>query len=111
MLTKSIWLIKNLHIDKERMMENVNKTLGLVFSQRLLLTLIDKGMMRDDAYPIVQENALNAWDTQTNFIDLVKSDERITSRLSEKEIDHVFDYAYHTKNIDYIFKRAGLLSE
>lgn len=111
MLTKSIWLIKNLHIDKERMMENVNKTLGLVFSQRLLLTLIDKGMMRDDAYPIVQENALNAWDTQTNFIDLVKGDERITSRLSEKEIDHVFDYAYHTKNIDYIFKRAGLLSE
>lgn len=109
MLTKMIWLIKNLHVNKEQMLENVNKTLGLVFSQRLLLSLVNKGMMRDDAYPIVQENALRAWDTKTNFIDLVKADERITTQLTNSEIDEIFDYGYHTKNIDYIFKRAGLL--
>ena len=98
-----------MHVNKEQMMENVNKTLGLVFSQRLMLSMVNKGVMRDTAYPIVQENALKAWDTKTPFIDLVKNDARITEHLTPEEIDSIFDYSYHTKNVDYIFKRAGLI--
>lgn len=108
-LTKFIWVVKTMHVNKDKMLENVNKTLGLVFSQRLMLTIVNKGVMRDTVYPIVQEDALKAWDTQTDFIDLVKADARITQYLTLEEIDAIFDYSYHTKNVDYIFKRAGLL--
>lgn len=109
MLKKFIWIVNTMHVNKEQMMENVNKTLGLVFSQRLMLSMVNKGVMRDTAYPIVQENALKAWDTKTPFIDLVKNDARITEHLTPEEIDSIFDYSYHTKNVDYIFKRVGLI--
>ncbi len=108
-LKKFIWVVQTMHVNQEQMLENVNKTLGLVFSQRLMLSMVNKGVMRDTAYPIVQENALKAWDTKTPFIDLVKNDERITAYLTPEEIDGIFDYSYHTKNVDYIFKRVGLI--
>lgn len=101
-------VIDNLVVNEDQMMKNVEKTLGLVFSQRVLLALVESGMARDDAYPIVQENALKAWDSQTPFKELVLSDERITSRLSREVIDDVFDYGYHTKRVDEIFARCGL---
>lgn len=109
MLKKFIWIVNTMHVNEEQMMENVNKTLGLVFSQRLMLSMVNKGVMRDTAYPVVQENALKAWDTKTPFIDLVKNDARITEYLTAQEIDGIFDYGYHTKNVDYIFKRVGLI--
>lgn len=102
-------VIENLVVNEDQMMRNVEKTLGLVFSQRVLLALVESGMARDDAYPIVQENALKAWDNQTPFKDLVLQDERIMQRLSQEIVDDVFDYGYHTKRVDDIFARCGLL--
>lgn len=107
-LTLAIRVVKNLQVNPEQMMTNVEKTLGLVFSQRLMLTVVAKGVARDDVYPWVQENALAAWDTKVPFIDLVKKDERIMAHLTPEEVDGIFDYSYHTKQVNYIFKRAGL---
>lgn len=102
---------ENIVVDEKRMMENVEYTLGLVFSQRVLLALVEKGVGRDTAYPWVQENALRAWDTRTPFKTLVGNDARITRHLTPDEIDAVFDYNYHTKEVDTIFARCGLIEQ
>lgn len=101
-------VMENLTVYKENMMENVNKTLGLVFSQRVMLALVDKGTLRETAYEWVQRNALNAWQTKTDFEYLVLQDKDIMARLTKEEIDNLFDYDYHTRHIDYVFKRAEL---
>lgn len=108
-LTLAIRVIKNLEVHEDVMMANVEKTLGLVFSQRLMLTIVGKGVPRDTVYPWVQSNALKAWDTKTPFKDLIKQDENIMAYVTEEEVDGIFDYSYHTKNVDYIFKRCGLI--
>ena len=102
-------VVKNMEVHEDQMMANVEKTLGLVFSQRLMLTVVGKGVPRDTVYPWVQSNALRAWDTKTSFKELVKQDENIMKYITEAELDEIFDYSYHTKNVDYIFKRCGLL--
>ena len=102
-------VVKNMEVHEEQMMANVEKTLGLVFSQRLMLTVVGKGVPRDTAYPWVQANALRAWDTKTPFKELVLQDENIMQYVTKEELDEIFDYSYHTKNVDYIFKRCGLL--
>ena len=83
--------------------------MGLVFSQRVLLALVEKGIMRETAYEWVQRNALNAWEQKIDFEYLVLSDDDINKVLSKDEIMALFNYDYHTKNINYIFQRAGLL--
>ncbi len=108
-LSLAINVVKNLEVHEEQMMANVEKTLGLVFSQRLMLTIVGKGHQRDDVYPLVQAHALNAWDTKTSFKELVRQDENIMQYITEEELDNIFDYGYHTKNVDYIFKRCGLI--
>ena len=109
-LNLAVNVIKNMEVHEEQMMENVEKTLGLVFSQRLLLTIVDKGVARDTVYPWVQSNALRAWDTKTPFKELVLQDENIMQYITAEELDNIFDYGYHTKNVDYIFKRCGLIN-
>lgn len=101
-------VVDDLVVDEKKMMENVEKTHGLVFSQRVLLALIDKGVVRDTAYPWVQRNALEAWDKGRSFKDLIVEDEDIRTYLSEIEIDAIFDYQYHTRQVDAIFTRCGL---
>ncbi|MBQ3510025.1 MAG: adenylosuccinate lyase [Peptococcaceae bacterium] len=108
-LTLAINVVKNLEVHEDQMMANVEKTLGLVFSQRLMLTIVGKGHQRDDVYPLVQAHALHAWDTKTSFKELVRQDENIMQYITEEELDNIFDYSYHTKNVDYIFKRCGLI--
>lgn len=108
-LKLAIGVVKNMEVHEEQMMANVEKTLGLVFSQRLMLTVVSKGVPRDTVYPWVQSNALRAWDTKTPFKELVKQDENIMKYITEEELDGIFDYSYHTKNVDYIFKRCGLI--
>ena len=108
-LSLAINVVKKLEVHEEQMMANVEKTLGLVFSQRLMLTIVGKGHQRDDVYPLVQAHALNAWDTKTSFKELVRQDENIMQYITEEELDNIFDYGYHTKNVDYIFKRCGLI--
>jgi adenylosuccinate lyase len=101
-------IIKNLTVFPENMKRNMEKTLGLIYSQRVLLALIDKGMTREEAYDTVQPNAMKAWELQVPFRQLIEQDETITAKLSKKEIDDCFDYNYHLKHVDTIFERLGL---
>ncbi|HEX3016094.1 MAG TPA: adenylosuccinate lyase [Desulfobacteria bacterium] len=108
-LSKLTWVVKNLVVYPENMHANMEKTLGLIFSQRVMLTLVEKGTARETAYALVQRNALESWRTQEKFKDLVLRDQEIMAILSPAEVEGLFDYSYHTKNIDYILRRTGVL--
>ncbi|MFX3673369.1 MAG: adenylosuccinate lyase [Paenisporosarcina sp.] len=101
-------IIKNLTVFPENMKRNMNSTLGLIYSQRVLLALIDKGLAREEAYDTVQPCAMEAWENQISFRDVVDKDEKITSHLNKEELDDCFDYNYHIQHVDMIFKRLGL---
>ncbi|MBT2684498.1 adenylosuccinate lyase [Bacillus sp. ISL-37] len=101
-------IVKNLTVYPENMKRNMDRTLGLIYSQRVLLALIDKGMSREEAYDTVQPRAMEAWEKQVQFRILIESDEKIAGLLSEAEIDDCFDYNYHIKHVDMIFERLGL---
>ncbi|MGP4108087.1 adenylosuccinate lyase [Virgibacillus sp. L01] len=108
MLNRFSNIVKKLTVFPENMKRNIDKTHGVIFSQRVLLALIEKGMAREVAYDIVQPKAMHAWETETHFKQLVEADEQISTKLSQAEIDDCFDYTYHLKNVDAIFNRIGL---
>ncbi|MDX1671385.1 MAG: adenylosuccinate lyase [Balneolaceae bacterium] len=108
MLNRFAGVMENLVVYGERMKENIDKTYGLPFSQRLLLKLIDKGLSREEAYDAVQPLAMKAWEEKEMFRDLVERDETITEHLSEEEIADAFDLDHHLRNVDSIFRRVGL---
>ncbi|WP_102347885.1 adenylosuccinate lyase [Bacillus sp. Marseille-P3661] len=101
-------IVKNLTVFPENMKRNMERTYGLIYSQRVLLALIDKGMSRENAYDLVQPKAMEAWETQVQFRSLVEAEEQITRLLSPEEIADCFDYNYHLKNVDMIFERLEL---
>jgi len=101
-------IVKNLVVFPENMRRNMDKTLGLIFSQRVLLSLVDKGLSREEAYDRVQPLTAESWDTQMSFQSLVASSGNITELLSESEIEACFDATYHLKNVDAIFDRLHL---
>ncbi|QCR33889.1 adenylosuccinate lyase [Lysinibacillus sp. SGAir0095] len=101
-------IVKNLTVFPENMKRNMDRTFGLIYSQRILLALIDKGLAREEAYDTVQPLTAIAWDEQKQFRPLVEGNEKISSLLSKEEIDDCFDYNYHIKNVDMIFERLGL---
>ncbi|MBC1611223.1 adenylosuccinate lyase [Listeria welshimeri] len=101
-------IVKNLTVFPENMKRNMDRTLGLIYSQRVLLALIDKGLAREAAYDVVQPRAMEAWEKQVPFRELVEQDTTITENLSKEEIADCFDYNYHLKNVDLIFDRLGL---
>ena len=109
MLNRMNGILTNLQVFPERMLSNMGRTYGLIYSQRLLLKLIDKGMSREAAYDTVQPLTARSWDEQLQFRDLVDGDETITSTLTKEEIDDAFDYHWHLKHVDDIFKRVGLI--
>ncbi len=102
-------VMRDLRVYPQRMWENIESSRGLIFSQRGLLELVDKGMAREDAYAIVQRNAAVGWDQGEDFRQLIKSDEETATYLSEKELDELFDYGYYTRYVDETFQRLGLL--
>jgi len=108
MLSRFTSVVEKLMVYPENMLENMNKTHGLVFSQRLLLMLIDKGLNRETAYDTVQPLAMQAWEEKRDFKEIVKQDQTIQDNLSEGEIEEAFDLAHHTRRVDEIFSRAGL---
>lgn len=109
MLSKLTGLITNLQVYPENMMKNVNRTHGLIFSQRVLLALVEqKGLTRERAYELVQRNAMQSWRTGESFRSLLLKDGDVTALLSPQEVDELFDYNYHLKNIDEIYGRFGL---
>ncbi|WP_340082475.1 adenylosuccinate lyase [Terribacillus sp. FSL K6-0262] len=101
-------IVKNLTVFPENMKRNIDRTYGVIFSQRVLLALIDKGMSREQAYDIVQPKAMEAWETETQFKQLIEAETEISAFLSQEEIDDCFDYTYHLKNVDQIFHKIGL---
>lgn len=108
MLNRFGSIIENLTVFPENMKRNMERTFGLIYSQRILLTLIDKGLVREEAYDTVQPLTARAWDEQIQFRPLVEASEKITSYLSPEEINDCFDYNYHIQNVDFIFERLGL---
>ncbi len=90
------------------MRENLDRSFGLVFSQRVLLALIETGLSRQDAYTMVQRNAMAAWKQRTPFLDLLLADTEVSARMSEPEVRALFDYSYYLKNIGATFRRLGL---
>ena len=107
-LNRLVGLIENLVIHQDNMQKNLDKLGGLVFSQRVLLTLIEEAKIsREDAYKIVQTNAMKIWAGESNsFLALLKLDPEVSSKLSDKKLEEIFDISYHTKNIDHIFKQV-----
>jgi adenylosuccinate lyase len=108
MLNRFATIVKNLTVYPENMKRNMDRTFGLIYSQRVLLTLIDKGMVREEAYDLVQPKAMEAWEKQVPFRQLVEAEERISNLLSPKELDDCFDYNHHLTHVDTIFDRIGL---
>ncbi len=101
-------IVKNLTVFPENMKRNMDSTLGLIYSQRVLLALIDKGMAREAAYDTVQPCAMEAWENQTHFRKIVEANDTITTKLSKEELDDCFDYNHHLQQVDMIFNRLGL---
>ncbi len=107
MLNLAVKLISDLIIYPENMKRNLNLTRGLVYSQTILLKLVDKGLTREDAYKAVQTAAMNVWsDSKKNLRDEVLQSNEIKKYLSEKEIDQIFNSDKMLKNVDFIFKRT-----
>lgn len=101
-------IVKNLTVFPENMKRNMDRTFGLIYSGRVLLKLIDTGMSREAAYDLIQPKTAQAWDEQRPFRPLLEADPEITGRLSKEDLDDAFDYHWHLKHIDDIFKRVGL---
>ena len=110
MLSLFTSVIKGLKVYSENMRRNLELTQGLIFSQRILLALIDKGLNREKAYQIVQRNAMEAWQQRKNFLSLLEADNQVTAHLTKSELESLFDYSYYLKYVDNIFERLGLVS-
>lgn len=99
-------VIEGLQVNKERMRLNIDLQKGLIYSQRVLLALVSKGMLRDEAYKVVQGTAKRVWYGEGEFKDLLSQDKQVRERLSYEELNNLFDPSYYTKNIDSVFKRV-----
>jgi len=108
MLVKFISMMKNLLVYPANMEKNLERTGGLLFSQRVLLALVNKGLTREKAYDLVQRNAMEAWHNNLEFRGLIMMDPDITAALSYDEINQLFDYSYHLRRINEIYRRFGL---
>jgi adenylosuccinate lyase len=108
MLKKAKALIENLLVYPENMRNNLEKTNGLIFSQVLMLRLVEKGLTREEAYRIVQTPAMACWKTGKSYQEVTRKDSKILKNLSQSEIDQCFDLKYHLRNVDRIFQRVGL---
>ncbi len=103
-----IYVMKGLQVYPERMKENIELTKGLVFSQRVMLALIDKGLSREQAYKMVQRNAMRSWKVRESFLGLLQNDPDVAKTLSNSEIESIFDYGYFLRHVDETFQRVGL---
>jgi adenylosuccinate lyase len=106
MLNRFTALIENLIVYPENMKANLAKMGGLVFSETVLLLLTKKGLSREEAYAVVQRNAMRVWEGGEDFKTLLSQDEGIKRLLTQEELDAVFDVRSHLKHIDYIFRRV-----
>ncbi|EFG37790.1 adenylosuccinate lyase [Brucella sp. NVSL 07-0026] len=105
-LNRLAGVIENLVIYPDNMLKNMNKFRGLVHSQRVLLALTQAGVSREDAYRLVQRNAMKVWEQGADFLEELLADTEVRAALSEEQIREKFDLGYHTKHVDTIFKRV-----
>ena len=105
MLRKMTSMIERLIVYPENMMRNLKKTEGLIFSQSVLLALVDKGITREEAYKLVQKNAMQSWTKGKDFLTLLKKDKKIGTLLKKNEIEKIFNLKAQFKSVDIIFKR------
>ncbi len=110
-LARLTGLVENLVIYPDNMLANMNKFRGLIHSQRVLLALTQAGVSREDAYRMVQRNAMKVWEEGRDFREELLADAQVTAALSPEEINEKFDLAYHTKHVDTIFERVFGTSE
>ena len=108
MLDLMTGVIDGILVYPKAMQENLNKTRGLIFSQKTMIFLVNKGYLRKDAYDIVQRNAMKVWETGADFKSLLIKDKDVAKRVSPKELDSIFDVKPYLKNIDKIFKKVGI---
>jgi len=108
MLQKMTNLVKRLTVNEDRMRININKTKGIIFSQRVLLELIKRGLTRVEAYDIVQEAALNMTREDIDFEEALKRNKKVRHVMGLDAVEKCFDLGYHVKCVDKIFKKAGI---
>ena len=101
-------LVRDLNIDAGRMMENIESTHGVLFSQRVLLALVERGMAREEAYGIVHRGAMESWETGRDFRAMMRSDREVQQAMPPHELEALFDYKYYVRHVDEIFARVGL---
>jgi adenylosuccinate lyase len=108
MLRSMTRIVRDLHVYPDNMKKNMEKTLGLTNSQRVLLALIEKGMVRESAYDLVQQYAMRAWGEQRPFKEILSEDEQIMNTLTQNGLEECFDPLYHLQRVDEIFDRLGI---
>ncbi|MDA5561703.1 adenylosuccinate lyase [Exiguobacterium sp. MMG028] len=101
-------IVKNLTVFPDNMRRNMDRTFGIIFSQRILLGLIEKGWSREAAYDAVQPKAMQAWEEETMFRTLIEEDKEMGAFFTSEELDELFDPRYHVRHVDTIFERCGL---
>lgn len=101
-------IVKNLTVFPDNMRRNMDRTFGIIFSQRILLGLIEKGWSREAAYDAVQPKAMQAWEEETMFRTLIEEDKEMGALFTSEELDELFDPRYHVRRVDTIFERCGL---
>jgi len=111
LLTESTRLVEGLVVNPDRMVTNLNQGGGIVFSQRVLLALVERGMGRDEAYRVVQAAALKAWDEGDDFKRLLLADDRVTSRIPPPQVEELFDPGWHLRHLDVTYQRLGIGEE
>jgi adenylosuccinate lyase len=109
MLDRFRWIVEGLVVYPERMRRNLEASHHLFFSHRLLLALVERGLERDDAYRLVQADAMRAWDEEHDFRELVRADEQITAHLDEAALAEVFDLDATVRHVDTVFERLRAL--
>jgi len=106
MLNRLTGILSGLQVYPERMKENLNRSYGLYNSQNVLIRLTEKGMTREDAYALVQKNAMMSWKTKKQFKSLLAKDREVKKYISAKELNDIFDLRHYFRNIDYLYKRV-----
>ncbi|RMI26241.1 MAG: adenylosuccinate lyase [Calditrichaeota bacterium] len=109
MLEKTRFILEGMRVHPERMQKNLEQTRGLIFSQSVLLALVNRGVSREDAYAWVQRNALRVWEGESTLLEELKQDPEVRRYLDEPTLESLFTPENHLKNIDGIFKRLGLI--
>lgn len=110
-LNRFATIVEKLTVFPENMIRNMDATYGLIYSQRVLLKLIDHGMNREEAYDLIQPKTAYSWDNQISFRSLLEQDKTIMSKLTKEDLNDAFNYEYHLDQVDRIFERVGLVDQ